>query len=210
MEYFFLVSVFSNWSPLSNILHISQLEWSQILPASLSINYLNLEPTTLSLIVFGFRKATLGGDVRALWSLGDFSTCLGALRRIWYNWFSAGWYVRTSVTLSSIFLSRIWNETVLFTNFTISISESTWSSLYPCFNDHCFNSFRHFSFSSIEQIILNLMTCPYAIDLLYTLRWHNCAWRSWSISFCWQYKSVSNLLPTFVTVTPKMFISVVE
>ena len=31
----------------------------------------NLERISLSLIVFGFRKATIGGDGRALYNLGD-------------------------------------------------------------------------------------------------------------------------------------------
>ena len=39
------------------------------MPASLYINSFNLESTSLSLIVFGFQKATLGGDGRALRSL---------------------------------------------------------------------------------------------------------------------------------------------
>ena len=118
----------------------------------------------MSLIAFRFRKAILDGDGRALWSLGGFRTGLWVLRRISYNWFSAGWYVRTSVVLSSTFLSRIWNETVLSTNFILSISESTWSSLYPRFNNHHFNCSRWLlSFSSVEQFFLNLTTCPYAI-----------------------------------------------
>ena len=71
-----------------------------------------LERTILSLIIFGFWRSTLGGDGRALWSLADFNTGLWALRRLLFNWFSAGWYVRTSDILSSIFLSRFWNETV--------------------------------------------------------------------------------------------------
>ena len=124
------------------------------------------------------------------------------LGRISYNWLKAGWYVKTSVILSSTFLSRFWNETVLFTNFTLSISESTWSSLYPRLTKNCINcSRRLLSFSSIEQILLNLTTCPHAIDILYALRWHDCAWRCWCVSFGLQYKSVSNLLQTFVTVT---------
>ena len=113
--------------------------------------------------------------------------------------------------LLSTFLSRIWNETVLSTNFMLSISESTWSSLYPRFTNHCFNCSRWLlSFSSVEQILLNLTTYPYAIDLLYTLLWHDCAWRYWCVSVDPQYKSVSNLLPTFVTVTPKNLIFVAE
>ena len=101
-----------------------------------------------------------------------------------YNWFSAGWYVRRTVILSSTFLSRFWNKTVLFTNFTLSISKSTWSSLYPRFTNHCLNCSRQFlSFSSIEQILLNLKTCPHAVDILYTLPWHDCAWRCWCVSF---------------------------
>ena len=36
------------------------------MPASLYINSFNLESTSLSLIVFGFQKATFGGDGRAL------------------------------------------------------------------------------------------------------------------------------------------------
>ena len=76
---------------------------------------------------------------------------------------------------------------------------------------HWFNSSRWLlSFSSIEQILLNLITCPHAIDTLYTLRWHDCALRCWCVSFGLQYKSVSNLLQTFVTVAPKKLISVIE
>ena len=113
--------------------------------------------------------------------------------------------------LLSTFLSRIWNETVLSTNFMLSVSESTWSSLYPRFTNHCFNCSRWLlSFSSVEQILLNLTTYQYAIDLLYTLLWHDCAWRYWCVSVDPQYKSVSNLLPTFVTVTPKNLIFVAE
>ena len=62
----------------------------------------------------------------------------------------------------------------------------------------------------LEQILLNLITCSYAIDLLYTLLWFDCAWRYWCVSLGLQYKSVSNLLPTFVTVTPKKLIFVAE
>ena len=122
------------------------------------------------------------------------------------------WMIRkTSVILSSTFLSRFWNETVLFTNFTLLISESTWSSLYPHLTKNCINCSRWLlSFSSIEQILSNLTTCSHAIDFLYTLRWHDCAWRCWCVSFGLQYKSVSNLLQIFVTVTPKKLISVVE
>ena len=165
----------------------------------------------MSVIVFGFWKATLGREGRALCCLGDFRTCLWALRRISYNWFSAGWYVRTSVILSSTFLSRIWNETVLSTNFILSISESTWSSLYPRFTNQFFNCSRWLlNFSSVEQILLNLTTYPYAIDPLYTLRWHDSALRYWCVLVGLQYKSFANLLPTFVTVTPKKLISVIE
>ena len=136
------------------------------------------------LIIFLFPKATLGGDFRALWSLNHFRSCLWAFHRNWHTWFSAGWYVTTSVILLLSFLSRSWNETVFFTSFPLSFSEATWSSLYPSFTGHCFNSFRRLlCFSSIEEIILNLMTCPYAIDLLYTLWWHDCAWRCWCVSF---------------------------
>ena len=134
-----------------------------------------------------------------------------ALHKISHNWFSAGWCVRTSVLLSSTFLSRIWNETVLSTTFILSVSEWTWSSLHPRFINLCFNCSRWLlRFSSVEPILLNLITCPYAIDPLYTLRWHDCTWRYWCVSVGLQYKSVSNLLPTFVTVTPKKLISVVE
>ena len=104
MLYFFLVTVPSNWSPLLTILHIPQLEWPHILvPASLSINYFNLERSSLSVIAFGFQKVALGGDGKALWNMGDFRTFLWGLRRISHNWFSAEWYVRTSVLLSSVF-----------------------------------------------------------------------------------------------------------
>ena len=109
------------------------------------------------------------------------------------------------------FFSRIWNETVLSTNSILSISESTWSSLYPCFTNHCFNYSRWLlSFSTVEQILLNLRTYPYGIDPLYTLRWHDCAWRYWCVLVGLQYKSISNLLPNFVTMAPKKFISVRE
>ena len=129
----------------------------------------------MSLIAFGFWKTTLDGDGRALWSLGGFRTCLWALRRISYNWVSAGWYVRTSVILSSAFSSRIWNESVLSTNFVLSISESAQSSLYPRFNNDRFNCSRWLlSFSYVKQFFLNLTTCPYAIDHFYT--WHEMTW----------------------------------
>ena len=118
----------------------------------------------MSLIVFGFRRANLDGDGRALWSLGGFRTSSWALRRISYNWFSAGWYVRTIVILPSTSLSHIWNETVLSTNFMFSISESTRSFLYPRFNKHRFNCL-------CWTIFLNLTTCLYAIDHFYT--WHD-------------------------------------
>ena len=86
-----------------------------------------------------------------------------------------------------VFFSRFWNETVLFTNFHLSIFESIWSSLYQGFTGNCFNCLRRLlSFLSTEQIFLNLMTCPYVIDLLYTLRWHDCAWRCWCVSLGWQ------------------------
>ena len=65
-------------------------------------------------------------------------------------------------------------------------------------------------FSSVEKIILNVTTCSYAVDPLCTLLWHDCASRYWWVSVGLQYKSVSNLLPTFVTVTPKKLISVAE
>ena len=122
------------------------------------------------------------------------------------------WMIRKNRCYTIInFLPCFWNKTILFTNFTLSISESIWSSFYPRFTNHCFNcSKRLLSFSSIEQIILNLTTCPRAIDILYTLRWHDCTWRCCYVSFGLQYKSVSNLLQTFVTVTPKKLISVVE
>ena len=55
------------------------------MPASLQINSFNLESTSLLLIVFGFQKATLACDGRALESLGDFRTCLWALSRTSYN-----------------------------------------------------------------------------------------------------------------------------
>ena len=106
------------------------------------INFFNLERTSLSLVLFGFRKGILGGDGRVLWSLGDFETCLQALRKILYNRLSAGWYVRTSVILSSTFSSRIWNKTVLSTKLIFSIFEVTLSSLYPRFTNHCFNYSR--------------------------------------------------------------------
>ena len=90
-----------------------------------------------------------------------------------YGLFAGG----TSVILLSIFLSRIWNESVLSTNDILSISESTWSFLYPRFTNHCFNCSRWLlSFSSVEQILLNLTTCPYAIDPLYKFLRHDCAW----------------------------------
>ena len=168
------------------------------MPATLQINYFNLESTSLCLTVFRFQKATLVCDGRALWNLGDFRTCLWALSRTSYNWFSAGWCIRTSVKLSSTFFSRFWNETVLFTNFTLSISESTWSSFYPRLTKNCFNCSRQLLiFSSIEQILLNLTTYPHAIDILYTLRWYDCASSCWCVSFGLQYISVSNLLETF-------------
>ena len=112
------------------------------------------------------------------------------------------WMIRENKCYTIVkFFSRFWNKTVFFTNFPLSTFESTWSSLYPRFTGYCFNSLRRLlSFSSIEQIILNLMTCPYAIDLLYTLPWHDCAWRCWCVSFGLQYKSVSNLLPIFVYI----------
>ena len=141
-------------------------------------NCFYLERTNLSLIVFGFWKAILGCDGRALWNLGHFNSCLWALRRISYNWLSAG--ARTSVILSSTFLSLFWNETVMSTNFTLPVSELTWSSLYPRLTK---NSRRLLSFSSIEQILLNLTTGPHAIDILCSLRWHDCAWRCWCVSF---------------------------
>ena len=52
---------------------------------SLSINYFNLECTSLSLIVFAFGKATLGCGSRTLWSLGDLRACLWALFRTSYT-----------------------------------------------------------------------------------------------------------------------------
>ena len=114
------------------------------------------------------------------------------------------------VRLSSMFLSCILNETVLCTNFILSISESTWSFLHPRFTNHVFDCSRWLlSFSSVEQILLNLTTCTYAMDLLCTLLWHDCAWRYW-VSIGLQFKSVSNLLPTFVTVRSTNLISVVE
>ena len=131
--------------------------------------------------------------------------------QISYNWFSTGWYVRTSIILSSTFLLRIWNKTVLSINFILSISESTWSSLYPRFTNHCFNCSRWLlSLSFVEQILLNFTTYPYAIDLLYTLLWCDRAWRYWCVSVGLQYKSVSNLLPTFVIVTPEKLIFAAE
>ena len=164
--------------------------------AIIFLNYLfNLERTSLSLIVFEFRKATLSSDGEALWSLGDFRICLWALCRISCTWFSARWNVRTSVMLSSTFLSRFWNKTVLSTNFTLSISESTWSSLRPRVTNHYFNCSRWLlSFSSVEQIFLIFTACPYAIDITVT-------WLCISIPVGLQY---------FVTVTFKKLISVVE
>ena len=67
-------------------------------------------------------------------------------------------------------------------------------SLYSRFTNHCFNCSRWLlSFPSIEQILLNHTTCRYAIDLLHTLRWLDCAWKYWCVLFGLQYKSVSNL-----------------
>ena len=129
-----------------------------------------------------FEKLPFGGDSRALWSLSDFRKYFWVLCRISYNWFSAGWYVRT---------------------FTLSISESTWSSLYPRFTNHCFNCSRR----SLSFKPYNLSVCN---SFLFILRWHNFAWRYCYVLFGLHYKSVSNLLPTFVTVTPKMLNSVVE
>ena len=54
--------------------------------AYLQINSFNLQRTSLSLIVFAIRKATHGGDGRALWCLGDLTTCLWVLRRISYTY----------------------------------------------------------------------------------------------------------------------------
>ena len=51
------------------------------MPASFWINSFNLERTSLSLIVSGFWKATLGGDSTALWDLGDFRKWFWALRK---------------------------------------------------------------------------------------------------------------------------------
>ena len=127
-----------------------------------------MKRTSLSLFFFGCWKDTLGGDGRALWSLVDFWKSWWALRRISYDWFSAGWHVRTNVTLSLIFLSYIWNETVLSTNFILSICEWIWSSLCPRFTNHCFNCCRRIIiFSHIEKILLGLATYQYAIDSFY-------------------------------------------
>ena len=105
----------------------------------------------------------------------------------------------------------ILNETVLSTNFILSISELTWSFLYPRFTNHWFNCSRWLSsFCSVEQILSNLTTCANAVDPFCTLLWHDCAWRYWWVSAGLQCKSVSNLQPTFLTVTPKKLISVVK
>ena len=56
----------------------------------------------------------------------------------------------------------------------------------------------------------NLSTCPYAIVHYYT--WHDivdCEGNR-CVSVGWHYKSVSNLLRTFVTLAPRKLISVVE
>ena len=173
-------------------------------------NWFNLESTSLSLIIFGFREANHCSDGRSIWGVGDFRTRLWALRWISYNWFSAGWYVRTSIILSSSFLAHTWNEPALSSNFIFLFSESTWFSPYPRFTNHCLNCWRWLlSFSSAEQILLNLTICPYAIDPLP----HDRAWlcmRYWCVSVGLLYKSLSNLLPTFDTVTPKKLMLVVE
>ena len=105
MQYFSLLTV------VSLISNISQLEWPQILvPTSVYIKFVNVERTSLSLIVFRFRKSTLGGD-------GDLRTCLWALRRISYTWISAGWYLRRSVTPSSTFFISFLKQSGSFYQF---------------------------------------------------------------------------------------------
>ena len=105
------------------------------------------------------------------------------------------WMIRkNNYLLSSTFSFCFWNKALLFINFTFSISESTWCSLYPRFTNHSFKCLRRLlSFSRIKQILLSFLTCLYAIDFLYTLRWHDCTWKYWCVSFGLHYKSVSNL-----------------
>ena len=112
----------------------------------------------------------------------------------------------TSVILLSIFLSPI-----LSTNDILSIFESTWSFLHPRFTNHGFNCSRWLlRFSSVEQILLNLSVCNRSFIHI-TVTWLcmkvpvRIIW-----SFGLQYKSVSNLLPILVTMTPKKLIFVVK
>ena len=122
------------------------------------------------------------------------------------------WMIRKnkSYTIINFFYLVFETKQFCLPIFFLSISEQKWSSLYPRLTNHCFNCSRWLRFSSVEQILLNLTTCPYTIDPLYTLRCYECACRYWCVLVDLQYESVSNLLPTFVTVTPIKFISVVE
>ena len=83
-------------------------------------------------------------------------------------------YVRTRIILTSNFLSCIWNETVLATNFIPSISESTRCYLYLSFNNKRFNCSRWLlSFIMLKKFSkpCNLSICLYAIDHINT--WHD-------------------------------------
>ena len=147
----------------------------------------------------GFRKATLGGGIIPLWGLGCFKTCLWALRKR-----------DKCCVIINLFVSYVKRNSFLYQFYSFNFWR-TWSFLYPRFTNHFFNCSRWLLiFSFVEQILLNLTNCPYVIDPLYTLLWHDYAWRYWCVSVGLQYKSFSNLLPTFVTVTPENLFSVVE
>ena len=103
MRYFILINVLSNWSHFY-IFPYTTVKMTTNIGASVFINkFFYLERTSLFvLIVFGFRKATLGGDGRPLWSLNDLKTCLRDLRR------------RGKCSLSSTFLSHIKRNSSLY------------------------------------------------------------------------------------------------
>ena len=126
MRYFFLVTVLIKLtSTFKYFTYITVRMTTNIGTSNLKKIYFNLDSTSLSLIIFGFWKATHCSDGRPLWSLCYFRTSLWVLRRISYNWFSAGWCVRKSVILSSSFLSRTWKKAAPSTNLILLISEST-------------------------------------------------------------------------------------
>ena len=86
MRYFFLATVFFKLISFFKCFTYIKIRMTTNFDASIFINNFNLESTSLSLIVFGFQKATLVCDVRACYEvwviLGRAYGLLGELHTI--------------------------------------------------------------------------------------------------------------------------------